>query len=787
MLCSILLFFLIIILFLLKNVGIYCTIKYEGDFFIKVKYMDNLELYKNLTGHTDVQFIEEINSALNVGIILEDPTRHKIVYVSDSLCDMLGFSYDDIISDNFSIVQLYHPDDRERVVREYAHQLRTGSFIHIEFRIRDSKNTYHAVQILGRIISEGKYAGMLACIYIDVSSYIYNTRSAAEQSNIVSEAFDILNDAPSVSSGISKLFAIVGPKFSLTKIHIFRIDLTEGSIEILHKWEFISSSLTEPNLTGKYTVNDVHQFLTLFGAKKLKVFHPNNIPQTTLKMHRQIEQLIGKSTLCGIINNSHGIYNVITYQTEASDRIWDKNELNALNELTKILGVYFNKDEALNEAEQRISRMMDYDPMTLLPTFQKFKQDTTQYLKDFPQKQMALIYADFLDFKNINHNYSYEAGDFILKQFASLLNSYTSFSDQFATRITNDEFAMLIPLGSKTPEELSDYNCELNRSFCSEMGRIYPMASIILRSGVYIIPKGNTNILTAIDMANTARKTLTNLKESKTKLFDDQLKYRLETETNISQTMRPALKNKEFKMYLQPKVDSKTKQIIGAEALVRWIHSDGSIVSPVAFIPYFERNGFITEVDLCILEQAFEFQELRLKNGQPLFPISVNLSRAEGKDYTFRQRLEEIINRFSEIDHEYIEFEITETAFADIESRFLDCIYSLRDAGFKINIDDFGSGYSSLSMLSELPVDIVKIDRTLLTNSKNSEKKSKILLLTINMIKSLGFEVLCEGAETKNEVDFLSNAGCNLIQGFYYSKPMPANEFDKFYTEFNTF
>ncbi len=257
--------------------------------------------------------------------------------------------------------------------------------------------------------------------------------------------------------------------------------------------------------------------------------------------------------------------------------------------------------------------------------------------------------------------------------------------------------------------------------------------------------------------------------------YDQNIKDTLKSKRNIEDKMRSALKNGEFVMYLQPKYNIPDSAIIGAEALVRWIDPEKGIIPPNDFIPVFEKNGFVVKIDQYIWECAARQIRHWLNEGLPAIPISVNVSRIHLTDSGFVDKLESIIKKYN-IPRELLELEITES----IENvNINEMIQLAKDSGFRLLMDDFGSGYSSLNTLKSTPFDVLKIDRSFLSSSMESSRGQKIISHTIAMSRDIGLELIAEGVETKEQADFLSGCGCNLAQGYFYSKPVPVDMFDK--------
>ena len=260
--------------------------------------------------------------------------------------------------------------------------------------------------------------------------------------------------------------------------------------------------------------------------------------------------------------------------------------------------------------------------------------------------------------------------------------------------------------------------------------------------------------------------------------FNDSMKEEQVWERRIEDDMEKALENHEFQVYLQPKYSTKEEKLSAAEALVRWVHPVLGFISPGKFIPIFERNGFILQLDDYMLTSIAQLQAAWLAQGKQLVPVSVNVSRAHFAEDNLAEHICSIVDKFK-VPHEYIELELTESAFFDDKAVLLTTVRKLKDFGFKVSMDDFGAGYSSLNSLKELPLDIIKLDAEFFRSVDDIERSNLIVGQTISLAKKLGMEIVAEGIETREQVDFLAKQDCDLIQGFYFSKPLPVSEFEE--------
>ena len=259
-------------------------------------------------------------------------------------------------------------------------------------------------------------------------------------------------------------------------------------------------------------------------------------------------------------------------------------------------------------------------------------------------------------------------------------------------------------------------------------------------------------------------------------IFDEKMRRQLMRERQVENDIVSALDNEELLLYVQPKVDMNDGRIIGGEALVRWNHPEKGLVPPGEFIPVLEKNGFIIKVDEYIWEKVFAYLGKLRKEGRPLVPISINVSRLHAYDDKLAETLIRLREEY-DVPAEYIPLELTESAFLEDEEGMYQRMESLRAQGFLVSMDDFGTGYSTMNMLKNQTLDEIKIDREFI---RDLEKDKSLIIIrnTIAMLQQLGVHIVIEGVETEEQKNFLLGCGCTDVQGFLFYRPMPVEEFD---------
>lgn len=421
-----------------------------------------------------------------------------------------------------------------------------------------------------------------------------------------------------------------------------------------------------------------------------------------------------------------------------------------------------------------IERVKSKDNLTGLLTLPKFEAEAMKLIASKKDRQYAIVYSDFDKFKFINDEWGYSAGNDILKFYAEVVSKFLTPMELFC-RVSGDIFVALFIYRNKN--DLLERIKVIYESIHQEYRIQFPKVTPIIISGMYFLTKDDKILSIAIDKANMARKRLKGFHKSTFSIYDDNLHQAITKEKVIENRMHEALKNHEFIVYMQPKVELSSLSIMGAEALVRWKNSSGELMNPSEFIPVFEKNGFILELDFYVYEEAFRMLRKWMDLGKKKIIISVNVSRRHIDDEYFMQKLMSLIEKYR-IPTDLIELEITESIFMKGLDRLKRFISNLRERGFLISIDDFGSGFSSLNMLKTLPIDILKLDKDFFMYNIMDDKDKIVITNIINLAKGLGLKVISEGVETLDQVRFLKENNCDMVQGYFFYKPISMEELE---------
>lgn len=398
---------------------------------------------------------------------------------------------------------------------------------------------------------------------------------------------------------------------------------------------------------------------------------------------------------------------------------------------------------------------------------QIYGQEVAEMMARHPDEEIAFIQFDVERFKLINENYGVETGDELLAFLTQTLGIICS-EEQPYCRLTADVFMIVTTFD--TDQHLLDFIHRLESLLSGFKGMEYRLIF-----GVAIAEDRTLHTRRHGDNATIARQSVKGSALNNIGFFNGRMRSELQKKQLIEENMQAALLDNQFVMFLQPKYSISTNRIIGAEALARWIHPEKGMISPAEFIPVFEENGFILKLDQIIWDSACRKLRDWIDIGIQPVPVSVNISREYIHTFDVVGYLLELVKKY-DIPIKLLELEITETTDAQGVS---DIVQKMKDAGFTMLMDDFGSGYSSLNMLKTTQFDVLKIDRGFLSKFMESGRGRKIISHTISMSRDIGLDIIAEGVETKEQAQFLSDCGCDSAQGFYYSKPVSQEEFDR--------
>lgn len=413
---------------------------------------------------------------------------------------------------------------------------------------------------------------------------------------------------------------------------------------------------------------------------------------------------------------------------------------------------------------------LEKDSLTNLYTKEAFFGYVEKYLKD-SKDNFDLIGLNVERFKLVNDIFGMKEGDRLLEFIAKLIEKKFRDYEVICSRAVADQFYIFINRDTdyinilyEIEREIKAYNLNIE---------------ISIHFGVYQINNKEVPISIMCDRVKLAIDSIKGKYNMLYSTYDEKLIEKIKAEQELLNCMEESLKNKDFKVYLQPKSNLITGEVVGAEALIRWVHKDLGFITPNRFIPLFEKNGFITNIDMFVLEEVCSKLKNWIDRGVKPIRISINLSRVDIYNPNLIKMMMVIINKY-EVPIEYISLEITETSYTENSKQLIVVVKKLKEIGFNIEMDDFGSGYSSLNMLEELPIDILKLDIKFLETSSKTKNNIGILNFVVGLGRWLDLSLIVEGVETIEQVNYLKSIGYTYGQGYYFAKPMPKDDFDNY-------
>lgn len=425
-------------------------------------------------------------------------------------------------------------------------------------------------------------------------------------------------------------------------------------------------------------------------------------------------------------------------------------------------------------AREDITEFSEKDVLTGGYNRRGFIRITERLLNEVPDRtKYAVLFFNVKNFKAVNELFGVESGDVVLQNIFRTL-THSKLSPVITARVESDHFVCLVENKNLDFEELTSV-CD------NKFVKDGKCMNLIIRCGIFYVEEKPMKISGMIDRAKLAKRYITDEYVQPYMVYDHSMQVAYIDKAKLAGELQEGIAKEQFKVYYQPVIDTKTGKIASAEALIRWIHPDKGFISPALFIPALEENGHISELDFYVLKKVWQFINDRCENNKFVVPISVNLSWMDFYDEIMMEKILKEMDRFKENGREHMaRFEITETSYAAIRENRSGILESLRIKNAKILLDDFGSGFSSFGMLQDYDFDILKIDMSFIRKIGENPKTKSIVHSIIGMAHEIGIKTVAEGVETEEQVSFLRQSGCDYIQGYYYSKPLPEEEFVEF-------
>jgi diguanylate cyclase (GGDEF)-like protein len=420
-------------------------------------------------------------------------------------------------------------------------------------------------------------------------------------------------------------------------------------------------------------------------------------------------------------------------------------------------------------------KLINFNDITGLWNGSKFSFEVEKKIRK-EKEQFAIIELNISRFRFVNDSFNRKVGNKVLKLFADqLINNFARKNEIYGT-IWADYFIVLVYYN--TPEEIEERINDFARHFQEKASSVCSFR-FVLKAGIAFYNPLSPNppsVEDLIEQANHAMSTIRDPYKTQCRFFNETMETEIENLRIVDIDMMESFKRGEFQPFFQPKYDINTGRICGAEALIRWVHPVKGIIPPDQFLPYFEKSGFIIDIDYLVFEKTCQFLNSLQQQGKQLVPISCNFSRLHAKNEDFPEKVQAISLKYNIPPH-LLEIEITETIAMEKMDTILRHFKKFREMGFLISIDDFGSGYSSLTILEQLDIDVIKLDKAFLKSTQTTPREYQILQAIISLAQKLGLTVICEGVETSQHVMVLKQAGCSKAQGYFYAKPLPEDMF----------
>lgn len=423
-------------------------------------------------------------------------------------------------------------------------------------------------------------------------------------------------------------------------------------------------------------------------------------------------------------------------------------------------------------SQRRLLKLYYADKETGGKNWYYFRGEASKKMKKYRRKNVkaAMVHIRMEKYRNYCSCYGDKEGRALVGDFYDVIRRNITKKETFARHEMCD-FGMFICYENE--EQL----VERIEKIMGLLDAKRPNIKLYFKAGINILDGEIMEPSEAYNRATIARAKIEDTHNENVSFFTQQMKEELLWERKVENDMERALINHEYKVYLQPKYSVDDEKLAAAEALVRWVHPTEGLIAPYKFIPIFERNGFITKLDDYMIAEVAKLQARWIAEGKKIVPISVNVSRAHFTRENLAEHICGIVDSYK-VPHEAIELELTESAFFDDKETLIGIVNKMKNYGFAVSMDDFGAGYSSLNSLKELPIDVVKLDAEFFRGNDEEGKGKVIVSDAISLAKKLNMRIVAEGIETREQVDFLAENECDLIQGYYFAKPMPVEEFE---------
>ncbi len=551
--------------------------------------------------------------------------------------------------------------------------------------------------------------------------------------------------------------------------------IADNTDEVYYEYQAESDTMVLSNCINRYSEED-NRIENYLNDKRYSVFvHPADAESFETRF-RQV-----------LTSPQRG---EIQFRTKAydDDYAWYKavyiSVADELGRISRIYGRLYSIDKVqqlknkIVSDRAEIERLSTTDQVTGLLLRKAFKYKVADYLdKEYdPEACYAVIFTDINDFSYVNDNFGFDSGNQMLHDFAREISKPAN--TLYACRVYSDFFSVFVK--GRSRDEIIEMVRKTNTGFNNDQKLKYPASDLTVSSGVYFLSDKNVDVTIAMDNADLARRSVKGVKEIPCGIYSERMRKQRSHAQQIAAELKNALQTGQIELFLQPKFLLDKREIVGAEALSRWRNPDGSYKLPYEFISVLEKVGNIVDLDMYIYEVLLKTMSRWKREGYKLFPISINFSRNHASHKNFVDRLTALAD-FYQVDPSLIEIEITESSFMQDFNVLYNDMKKLRERGFKIDIDDFGMGYSSLSVLLNAPVDIVKVDKVFIDNIASSPQARDYVNQICSLINLTQKAIVFEGVETEDQAKILASSGHKMAQGWLFDKAISVKEFERKY------
>ena len=756
----------------------------DGTHALMIVDIDNFKMVNDNLGHLFgdtvlINFSAELKKIYNtkeiVGriggdefvVFIPNVSKQKLIEQLDNTCKIFDYVYSGNLNEinvSTSVGISFYPSDATSYGSLFPLADRA-----LYYSKQKGKNQYN--------FYSSHFDEVLAASDTDLTNhYIMETREKHNNNrtrDLIEFAFHILTETKDIRSGIGLVLESLFKKLSITSALFFEEVDADGKVPLSYFWN-VKQGMIKEKKTVTMEIKQwgiIEQILQNNGQLQsdefLEFSSCESLYQYFLEEHTQV-------VFCDGIFEEEELMCCLILTDQKEGREFNADEKNMIRVTLKIVSSYLSQLRINQRVKKKIDRLTNYDIVTGRYRFDKFKDMLRMLLDELDKTSMtqyALLYTDISNFKRINSIYGYSVGDQVLYEISEIIRKRKEYV--MGCRNFADKLITLVQLQKR--EDCPAFLDELENEFHATQ-KHFLRHTVQLNTGVYFIEDVGMNVSQMIDNANLARKHVKEKVNKSYEFFDADMAHLMYKNQQIESTMEEALHQGQFKVFLQPKYDLSTGKIVSAEALTRWQKTDEMIMYPNDFIPVFEKNGFITQVDFYVLEVVCRMLNERIREHQAYVNISINQSRYLLQDEHYVEKINHILETYN-IPPELMEFELTESMFLEDSEAMIKIMHQLKQLGLNVSIDDFGSGYSSLNILKDVPADVIKMDKEFLNATSGNMESEVIIQKTVEMAKELHKKVVCEGVETEEQADFLKKIGCDMVQGFLYAKPLPMEEF----------